>query len=91
MVRRSGVPIELRRRDVAGPDEIVDLVVALVEHTGGVQPPEDVATPIGPWQPDVFAYRERDWAAAGQDLVGQLDARRRSPDDEHAAIGELGR
>ena len=80
---------ELRRRDVPGPDEVVDLVVALVEHTRGVHPPEDVTPAIDPWHPHVLADRERDRAAAAMDLVGELDARRRSADDEHAAVREL--
>ena len=82
---------QLRRRDVAGPDQIVDLVVALVEHAGGVHPPEDVAPAIGPWHPHVLADRQRDRAAASMDLVGQLDARRRAADDEHAAARRAAR
>ena len=72
-----------------GSDQVVDLVVAFVQHTRGVQPPEDVTPAIGPWHPHVFADGERDRAAAAMDLVGQLDARRRGADDEHAAIREL--
>ena len=73
---------------MAGPDEVVDLVVAFVEHAGGVHPPEDVAPAVGPWHPHVLADGERDRAAASLDLVGQLDARRRGADDEHAALVE---
>ena len=76
---------QLRRRKVAGADEVVDLVVALVEDAGGVHPPEDVAAPVGPRQPDVLADGERDRAAAAVDLVGELHAGGRRADDEHAA------
>jgi hypothetical protein len=53
-----------------GSDQIIDLIVAFVQHTRGVQPPEDVAPSIRPWHPHVFADGKRDPAAASMDLVG---------------------
>ena len=67
----------------------IDFVMAFVQHTRGFQPPEDVAPSIESWHPHVFADRERDRVAASTDLIGQLDARRRTADDEHAATREL--
>ena len=78
---------QLRRRDVAGADEVVDLVVALVEHAGGVHPPEDVAPAVGARHAHVLADGERHRAAAAVDLVGELHAGGRAADDEHAAVG----
>ena len=37
---------ELHRRHAARPHDVVDLVVALVEHAGRLHPPVDVATPV---------------------------------------------
>ena len=61
--RRQGVEIErrprrcaddLQRREPAHPDDVVDLVVALVHHADVVHPPLDVAAPVDP--------RARTWA-----------------------------
>ena len=82
---------QLRRRDVAGADEVVDLVVALVEHAGGVEPPEDVAAAIGPRHAHVLADGEGHLPPAAVDLVGQLHAGGRATDDEHPGVGELRR
>ena len=78
---------ELRGRDVAGADEVVDLVVALVETPGPVHPPHDVAAPVRPRHAHVLADRERDLAAGAQELVGDLQAGGRGADDQHAALG----
>ena len=90
-VERSalGSADQLRRRNVAGPDEIVDRVVALVEHAGGFHPPEDVAASIGARHPHVLADGQRDLSSAAVDLVGELHAGGRSPDDEHPGVVEL--
>ncbi len=79
----------MRRRDVAGPDEIVDLVVALVEDTSGLHPPEDVATAVGARHPHVLADGKSDVPSAAVDLVGELHAGGRSTDDEHPGVVEL--
>ncbi len=80
---------DLRRGDVAGADQVVDLVVALVESTDAVEPPHDVVAPIGPRQPDVFAHGHGDVASGAEDLVGELHAGRRRADDEHPARPQL--
>ena len=49
---------ELQRRHVASADDVVDLVVALVEHAGGVHPPLDVPAPIDARHANVLADRE---------------------------------
>ena len=74
---------------MAGPDDVVDLVVALVQHAGRVQPPHDVPAAVHAWQPDVTADGEGDRAARPLDLVGQLDAGRGRADDQHPAVVEL--
>jgi len=52
-------PRELGRGQVAGPGEVVDLIVAFGQQARCLQPPEDVAAAIGAGQADVFAGRER--------------------------------
>ena len=59
---------------MAGPDEVVDLVVAFVEQARCLQPPEDVAAAVGAGQPDVLADREGHRAPRPVDLIGELDA-----------------
>ena len=76
---------ELRRGHVAGADEVVDLVVALVEAADPVEPPHDVAAPVGARHADVLADRDGDLAAGAQQLVGDLDAGGRGADDQDAA------
>ncbi len=84
-----GRPDQLRRRQVAGADEIVHLVVALAEHTGRLHPPAHVATAVRPRQPDVLADGEGHRSPGAPDLVGQLHAGGRRADDEHAALVEV--
>ena len=69
--------------------DVVDLVVAVVEHAGGVHPPLDVPAAIDARHPHMLADRKRHRAARAVDLVGELDAGRRRADDEHAARLEL--
>ena len=80
---------ELERGDPARPLDVVDLVVALVEHAGGIHPPLDVAAAVGPGCADVLAHGQRDRSARAVDLVGELDPGRRGADHEHAAVLEL--
>ncbi len=87
--RRCGVPMSWgdgrwRARTMSSSG-----VVPLVEDAGGVGPPEDVAAAVGPRHPDVLADGERDVAAAAVDLLGQLDAGGRRPDDQHAAVVQI--
>ena len=89
IVARVGVPDELERRQAAHPGDVVDLVVALVEDPGGVEPPHDVHAPVGARGPDVAADREGHRSAGAVDLVGQLDAGGRRAGDEHATVLEL--
>ena len=65
-------PDELRRGNVAGPTEVIDLVVALVEDAGRVHPPQDVATAVRARHPDVLADGHCHRAARGRDLVSEL-------------------
>ena len=60
MLRRAD---QLGRRDVAGSNEVVDVIVALLEDAGGVHPPEDVASPVGPREPHVLPDRDGDGAS----------------------------
>ena len=92
--RREGVEVEVRvvgradelgGGDVARADEVVDLVVALVEAADLVEPPHDVAAPVGPRHADVLADGDGDLAAGAQQLVGDLQAGGRGADDQHPA------
>ena len=87
--RPLGRADQLERGHPARPGDVVDLVVALVEHAGGVHPPLDVPAAVGPGRPDVLAHGQRDRAARAVDLVGELDAGRRGADHQHAALLEL--
>ena len=89
--RAVGPAHELERGLAAGDREVEDLVGRLVEDAHRVEPPEDVPPAVDARQPRVTAHRERHGPARGVDLVGELDARRRGPDDEDAALGELAR
>ena len=89
MVARLGRADQLERGHVAGPDDVVHLVVALVEHAGGVEPPHDVHAPVHPGHPDVAADRQGDGPPGPVDLVGQLDTGRRRADHQHPALLEL--
>ncbi len=79
---------ELRRRQTTGPRQVVDLVVALVPEPGGVHPPQHVAAAIRARQAHVLADRQRHGTPGLLDLGGELDAGRRSADDEDAALGQ---
>jgi hypothetical protein len=59
---------------VAGSGEVIDLVVAFGQHSGGFQPPEDVAAAVAAGQPDVFADGQGHRAPGPVDLAGELDA-----------------
>ena len=80
---------DLKRREPAQPDDVVDLVVALVHHPGVVHPALDVAAAVDPRGAHMAADGQRDLSARSVDLIGELDARCRRADDEHAAVGEL--
>ena len=62
-VARSGVPTSWGDGSRRARVEVVDLVVALVPHAGGVHPPQDVAPAIGARQPHVLADRQGDRTA----------------------------
>ena len=74
-----------------GADDVVDFVVALVEHAARIHPPLDVAAAIQARHAHVFADGKRHGAAGAADLVGDLDAGCRSAHDQHAAGIELRR
>ena len=82
-VRPVGRSDELRRGDVPRAHEVVDLVVALVEPADLLEPPHDVAAPVGPRHADVLAHGDGHLAPGAQQLVGELQARGRGADDEH--------
>src|SRR5437868_14652538 len=71
---------------MAGSHDVVERVVPLVEDAGGIGPPEDVTAAIRPWHSDVLTDRERDGATAAMDLVGELYAGGRCPDDQHPTV-----
>ncbi len=73
---------ELERWESAGPGEVLDLVVAVVEEAEGVHPPVDVHASIGAGKADVFADGEGDLGAAAGEFVGQLGPRCRCPDHQ---------
>ena len=89
--RPLGRAAQLHRRHAAGPHDVVDLVVALVEDAARLHPPVDVAVAVHAGASHVLAHRQGDGAARAADLVGDLHAGRRCTDDEHAALGELAR
>ncbi len=79
---------ELERGEVARPDEVVDLVPALVEDAEHVEPPEDVAPAVAAGHADVLADREGHRPSGALELLGDLQAARRPADDEDAAAGQ---
>ena len=79
---------QLHRRQVAGPEQVRNLVVALVEQARRVHPPQDVPAPVGPRHPHVLADGERDRPPGAVQLLGDLDPARRGADDQHAAVGQ---
>jgi hypothetical protein len=80
---------ELGGGQVAGPGEVVDLVVTLGQEACCLQPPEDAAVAVGAGQQDVFAGCQGHRAARAADLAGELDAGSWGADDENPAVGEL--
>jgi hypothetical protein len=90
-VERSGVPAscsDRQPRHAPRPFNVVDLIVALVEHAGGVHPPLQVLAAIEPGCPDVFADRQDHRPAGAVDFVRDLRAARRCADNHDAAVGE---
>jgi hypothetical protein len=59
---------------VAGPGEVVYLVVPFGQQAGGLQPPENVAAAVGAGQADVLADRQGHRPTGSVDLAGELDA-----------------
>ncbi len=82
---------ELQRRQPAGPVDVVDLVVALVELADRIHPPVDVPAAVASREADVLADGDHHVATAAPELVGDLDARGRRTDHQHAAVVELRR
>ena len=82
---------QLHRRHVSRPYQITGLVVALVQHPCGVQPPQDVPAAVGARHPDVLADGERDRAPRAGQLVGKLDPAGRGADHQHPAPGQPAR
>ena len=89
--RALGRADELKRGHVACSHDVVDFVIALVEHAGGIHPPLDVTAAIDARHAHVLAHGKRHRAARAVDLVGELDAGRGGADDEHAAFLQLAR
>ena len=92
--RRAG---HLRRQDIARwPDRprkirrnIVHLVVALVEHTGGIHPPLQVFATVNARRSNVLTHRQSDRAARAVYFIGDLSTARGCTDDQDATVGEL--
>ena len=87
--RALGRADELQRRHPRARDDVVDFIVALVEHAGGIHPPLDVLAAIDARRANVLADRQRHRPAGALDLVGELHAGRRRADDQNAAVLEL--
>ena len=87
-VGRAG---KLQRGDPSRPRDVVHLVVALVEHAGGVHPPFQILAAIHARRPDVFSDRQRDRSPRALELVRDLGAARGSAHDQDATVGELAR
>ena len=88
--RRSiGRAGKLQRRNPSCPRNIVDLVVALVEHTGGIHPPLQVLASINAWRSNVLTHRQSDRAARAVYFIGDLSTARRCTDDQDATVGKL--
>ena len=80
---------ELHGGHAPGPDDVVHLVVALVEHAGRLHPPVDVPVAVHARPSYVLPDREDDLAAGALDFARDLHPGRRCADDEHAAFAEL--
>ncbi len=90
-VTLRSVADQLHRRLAAGSRRVGDLVDGAGEPAGDVQPPEDVHASIPAWHPGVSTDRENHLAPRAIDLVGDLHARGRGADYEHATWRELSR
>ena len=86
--RAVGPAHELERRLAARQLEVEDLAPVSLEDAHRVEPPQDVPPAVDARQARVTAHGERHRTARGVDLVGELDAGRRRPDDQHAALGQ---
>src|SRR5207237_5619040 len=53
-----GIARELKRGHIAGAIQILDLFVALVEYSGGIHPPLNVAPSVSARHADVLADRK---------------------------------
>ena len=80
---------KLQRGNPSRPRDVVHLVVALVEHAGGVHPPFQILAAIDARRADVLADRQGDLTPRALQLVRDLGAARRSAHDQHAAVGDL--
>jgi hypothetical protein len=79
---------ELGSRQTPRAGEVLDLVVALVPHTGGMHPPENVTAAVHPGQAYVFSDRQRDRSPGSSDLGRELHTGRGCPDHEHTAVAQ---
>ena len=79
---------ELQRRLAAGGGRVGHLVDGPVQAPDALEPPEDVHAAVAPRQPAVPADGQHDGSPGRGQLVGQLHARGRRADDEHAAVGQ---
>ncbi len=79
-------PGELQRGLPARFRQVPHLLRGLVEHAHPVQPGHDVPAALGPGQAGVPADRKRDGPPGPVDLLGQLHARGRGADHQHAAF-----
>ena len=89
--RAVGCAGKLQRGNPSRPRDVVHLVVALVEHAGGVHPPFQILAAIDARRPDVLSDRQRDRSPRALELVRDLGAARGSAHDQDAAVGELAR
>ncbi len=60
-----------------------------VENARLVEPAHDVAPAVSAWQPRVATDRQRDRPTGPVQFFSELDTRRGSTDDQHAAFGEI--
>ena len=72
------------------PSDVIDLVVSLVEHTGGVHPPFEILAAVEARCADVLPNRERDHAPGALKFMCDLRAARRGSDDKDTAVSNLG-
>ena len=83
--RRAGGTDELERRLEAGGPRVGHRVDGAGEAAGDLEPPVGVHAAVAARHAGVPPDGERDLAARAGELVGDLDARGRGSDDEHAA------